>query len=279
MVMLTHPPMFSEETYSEIARIVNKILLEDAESDLRLGTWLDRKYKKFKGAVSTIIQSKDLNKLYYKRHATNPVLDGFALNVQDIIYVFISKEALGNANFAIDTADTENVVYCGMLEENTNITFQELKNSISPRYENPFKHELTHIFDKLRYKGDCSNVKIATAGSKYYNHSLEFNSHFSEVFTVLNEKIDACFKSLTDNEETNLDIKAQLNKYIEGNIYLAREGYESDLFDDTIFRYVYHLNKRNYKAFLSRIYEIVELKYQNAIKNIKADKNGNQNKS
>ena len=239
----------TEETFE-------RFLLENAEDDLRAETLAHTKARKFITKIKTILDTGDFSD-FYKYSGHNKAFFGPCIEVDDIKYIFLSKD-ISDATVFIDTEDKEDIVYVSILNTPNKITLPDIvKIIMKTNIKSSIIHELIHRQDLKRYNTDTNEIKT---NREYYNQPLEFNAHFIEVQHYFRKYIKDQFNKINLNDKHDKTLKQNVINTIIKEIKKAKDGKDCMLSDDLI-DYVYSLDSDRYVKLMKRLAEIIEYEY------------------
>lgn len=239
----------TEETFE-------RFLLENAEDDLRAETLAHTKARKFITKIKTILDTGDFSD-FYEYNGHNKAFFGPCIEVDDIKYIFLSKD-ISDATVFIDTEDKEDIVYVSILNTPNKITLPDIvKIIMKTNIKSSIIHELIHRQDLKRYNTDTNEIKT---NREYYNQPLEFNAHFIEVQHYFRKYIKDQFNKINLNNEHDKALKQNVINTIIKEIKKAKDGKDYMLSDDLI-DYVYSLDSDRYVKLMKRLAEIIEYEY------------------
>lgn len=247
----------TENDRSKITEIIEKVLEENAESSFSRQLLLDQQYRQFQRAIKTAIDHPDKVKFFDKCHERDPVICGKALKIGNIFYVFFKRNESLNANAFIDTEDNEDIIYCPFLSTN-NITKKDLLE-IYDGYENTIKHELTHLQDKHKYKGNRAKMVPEKLDylKKTYNNPIEYNGYFQSFLSNAKKFVEENKSTKTKEELLNIILK---------EIVLIRKGSTNSTdilkLTESIKEFIRNIDLQYYNSFLKRLGEFVYYTYE-----------------
>lgn len=261
MVILSSPPEWHYQN-TPMYKYIERLLLEDATSDLKRQTWAKNKYENFKQNINHLLSLKALPIFNFKTDIADKRFSGLSYQCADISYVFLKKDIINNASFFINIDDTENVIYVACLEDPESITKEDLIKLLNPQLEASFIHEIIHLLDNARYKGNKANINVPTGNSEeeiqgHYNHPLEFTAHLEEITNAIYNYFKEDINNL-GNEFSIKDFKEEMINELK-NARLNKESIFNANFIKTLWQ-------GRYGRLLSRISEFIDLLYSEWIK-------------
>lgn len=151
-----------------------RMLLEDARSDLKAQSIIDIEYNRIVQALITC----DLDNLPYYVEPGKQELSGYYIQTNHIKYIFIARSAIKDAALASEIAWKKNIIYFPVLDHPSTpdykITDQEASTLNDKTYERHFYHEIQHILDKYRFKDKAalSTIPDEFPSTKAYHNYL-----------------------------------------------------------------------------------------------------------
>lgn len=147
------------------------------------------------------------------------------------------------------------------------LPFKDAKDARGYFGKDTFIHELTHYFDIQRWKGEGPfkdeekeeteeerGGDIEQDSPEYYNNSLEFNAFFQSGAENLNSYFEEMMKRRASMRNTRIRFFAlPFEKFAKSAVGWFRNSW------------IQHLNKRNQRAFLKRLYNLYKPMHKRAV--------------
>lgn len=100
---------------------IEKLLLENAEDDFIREAWIIREQTKLADYLTNLEKNPSL--FSYEEYTENNIQYP-AIQIDDIKYVFLPKSTKNR--FEINTENEEKIIYCKILENNEELTFEKV---------------------------------------------------------------------------------------------------------------------------------------------------------
>lgn len=237
---------------SDLREYYERLLLEDARSDLKAQSIIESEYNK----LMNILIYCNLDILPYYADPNHPELSGYHVQTNHIKYVFIEKGVIPNAKLGSETSWQKNIIYCPILNHPSTpsykLTDAEISELNKNEYQTDIYHEIQHIIDKYRFanKEDLDKIPNEFPSRKaYHNYSPEMNGHVTEIiaqvkkevlhilgFITSLEKFEDIRKRYQDNFKTALiDLHNDKDTFIYKQLNI-KKPFVSDLRESNFYR-------------------------------------------